>query len=129
MDTLTGTFTFDPTGPTLDAVDITIAGTVDPGIIDTVDTVGTDRFYVGIGAFGSLKFNFQFSSPLGDAPDPLTVIGDDYPVGYGVAGAITGEADPLQAAPAPVLGSGLSGLAVLAIFLLAGRAKLRFRQV
>jgi hypothetical protein len=80
MDTLTGTFTFDPTGPTLDAVDITIAGTVDPGIIDTVDTVGTDRFYVGIGAFGSPKFNFQFSSPLGDAPDPLTVIGDDYPV-------------------------------------------------
>jgi hypothetical protein len=60
---------------------------------------------------GSYDFNYAFDTADSYQITGLTFTPTDY-VG----------------APAPILGTGLSGLAVLAIFLLAGRTKLRFRQ-
>jgi hypothetical protein len=121
--------TDNPASPTLDAVDIVVAGPVLP----TEDTVALGANASGFEAYSyasQVPLFIDFSNPLGSSPDPIAdvtlLIGYTNQPFYDIS--VTGEADAPQVAPAPVLGSGLSGSAVLAVLLFAGRAKLRFRQ-
>ena len=117
-DTLTGTFTFDPAGPTLDAVDILVSGPVFPTRVTTpLSATITVLSTTVLSTLASDGFNwvFDFSLPLPQTPDPLTFV-DINNVGLGST-SVTGDAVPT---PEP------SGLALLGgafgIFLLTRRA-------
>ena len=136
-----GVFDYDPATIAGDVTNpfIIVSGTVDSGAF----TIFNNSTALGFSLSSSDPFtgsssdpftgpiSFYFDSPLGNSPDPLTsvVLATINPSGL-TAVAVEGEAFPL-AAPAPLLGSGLSGLVsglAVALFLLTGRAKLRWRQ-
>jgi hypothetical protein len=119
-DTLTGTFTFDPSTDITYSANIEISGPVIPGDY----TLGLQLAPLDsvIQADGTIPDNTAaqavilfFSAPLGNAPDDLYQIGVGYPVNnvcctwtYVNFAAVTGEAIP--AVPGPVVGAGLPGL-------------------
>ena len=128
-----GVFDYDPATIAGDVTNpfIIVSGTVDSGAF----TIFNNSTALGFSLSSSDPFtgpiSFYFDGPLGNSPDPLTsvVLATINSSGL-TAVAVEGEAFPL-AAPAPLLGSGLSGLVsglAVALFLLTGRAKLRWRQ-
>jgi hypothetical protein len=68
-DTITGTFMFDPSGPTLKSVDLTVTGPLNPGTYDVpggalADTIVADS--------ATAFFTLFFQNKLGNAPDNVT---------------------------------------------------------
>lgn len=123
-DTLTGTFTFDASGPTLNAVDIAVTGPIEPGTYDMIPTQVSDS---AIQARNPGQFiTLGFASPLTGGIDPLIQVIFATPFGSvgPFSSAVTGEAVPTpEPAPLPVLG-GACGL-----FLLTRRRCRRSRQI
>ena len=117
-DTLTGTFTFDPSTDITDSANIEVSGPVIPGDY----TLGLQLAPLNsvIQADGTIPDNTAaqavilfFSAPLGNTPDDVYQIGvnvccNPYPNWiYVNFAAVTGEAIPV---PGPIAGAGLPGL-------------------
>jgi hypothetical protein len=129
--TFTGTFTFDPDGPTLVQVMITAAGTTPPLVTTPelydvpVQAVSDFQFRAGTPSNELILF---FQNPLDGAADPLSsalILNQNQIVEY-LSTTITGSAVPV---PVPVPGP-IASLALMAIglFFLRPMANRRDRQ-
>jgi hypothetical protein len=125
VDTLTGTFTFDPSGPTLDSVDILVAGTgFGPGTYESntpePQPAGLELILTPPTLSESVEqLQISFLNPLTTSSDQVVQVGFETVLAGGSTRNVTGEAVSV-AVPAPLLGSGLSSLA-LGFLLLAHR--------
>jgi hypothetical protein len=119
VDTITGTFTFDPNGSpfgaTLDAVDLTVTGPVHPGTYDTPvggNLFPPDSFDVGMTPAGA-AFELDFAQALGNAPDTVTSFNFNAPTIINTT-PTQGVAVPV-AAPGPIAGAGLPGVLAMLV--------------
>jgi hypothetical protein len=94
-DTLTGTFTFNPSTDQLDSVDITLQGCCFNGVTWTTPVSATSSTISSYG--GNVTLEIVFSADLADQPDPIT--GVIIPGFFGGPGDATGYADP---SPVPI---------------------------
>jgi len=127
-DTMSGSFTFDASRRVVNAADIVVSGAVLPNTYD-LDAFAPSPFSIRVQSeeIGAVSMRLGFADHLVGEPDPIEGVVFRFE-GHSRMGSasVTGDAVPVTAS-APLLGSGLSGLAV-ALFLLTGRAKLRCRQ-
>jgi hypothetical protein len=113
-DTLTGTFTVDFSLPNpLLAADITVAGSVDPGLYNIPLVAVPNSITSEVGFNQRLTLDFQ--DPLANAPDPLThaliFLGADT---NDIAISVTGDAVPTPVPAAlSLFASGCAGLGLL----------------
>ena len=122
--TIFGGFTFDATGPTLDAVDLSVTGGPQPESYTVPVRATFDEILAETPTTGDMML-LIFANALGNAPDPISGVGfprDPIP-------AIMGEAVPSMgdAAPEPT-SLALLGAAV-ALFLLISIVNRRGRRV
>jgi hypothetical protein len=141
--TLTGTFTFDPSVPSLDAVDITATGpttilTASPEVFDTVPAPApSDSSFFAMSSATDDALFIGFTAALGGTPDPLlslyivTFTTDCTTTGPGCESvSVTGDATPTMTTPPGVPEPGSLALlgAALGLFLLTPGVIRRYRQ-
>jgi len=143
--TLTGTFTFDPSGPTLDAVDITATGpttilAASPDVFTTIPAPapsGSSFFAMSSTTDDALLIGF--ANTLTSAPDPIIGFfiandtatgGCSTTIGGCTADSVSGDATPSVAPPPSVVEPASLALlgGALGLFLLTPGAIRRYRQ-
>ena len=116
-DTVTGTFTFDPTGSpfgaTLNAVDLTVTGPVNPGTYDIPEGSGPPFLFppneidVRMAPVGGPAFALIFQNPLGNASDTVTHFNFVAP---NIIDTTPTQGAAVPIVPGPIAGAGLPGL-------------------
>src|SRR5215469_15229188 len=95
---VTGDFTFDPSGPTLDSVDITATQTSGSGIVPGTSVEITSPFQAfpatieAVNSAAPLFLVMSFASALGSAPAVINDIRLENASGVNIATSVTGSA-------------------------------------
>ena len=124
--TIFGGFTFDATGPTLDAVDLSVTGGSQPVSYTVPVSATSDEILVEAPTTGDMML-LIFANALGNAPDPITAVGfprDPLPA---IMGAAVPIMEDVPSMPEPT-SLALLGAAV-ALFLLISTVNRRGRRV
>jgi hypothetical protein len=132
--TLTGTFTFDPTVPTLVSVDLTLTGTgitplpVSPDVFTITQSPFTPNSFLALSSATNNLMLVEFVNPLGNSPDPIELLTLQAPActpSACITSSVVGSASP-AATPEPPALALLS--AALGLFLIIQRASRRERR-
>jgi hypothetical protein len=73
-DRITGGFTFDPSGPTLDSVDLTVTGPIGPGVYNFPLSATSSLILTITSLFPLHEMVIVFADPLASIPDPVRLV-------------------------------------------------------
>jgi hypothetical protein len=77
-DQITGGFTFDPSGPTLDSVDLTVTGPIGPGVYNFPLSATSSLILTITSLFPLHDMVMVFADPLASIPDPVSLVTIDF---------------------------------------------------
>jgi hypothetical protein len=77
-DQITGGFTFDPSGTTLDSVDLTVTGPIGPGVYNFPLSATASLVLTITSVFPLHEMVMVFAGPLASIPDPVSQVTIDF---------------------------------------------------
>jgi hypothetical protein len=77
-DQITGGFTFDPSGPTLDSVDLMVTGPTGPGVYNFPLSATASLVLTITSVFPLHEMVMVFADPLASIPDPVNQVTIDF---------------------------------------------------
>jgi hypothetical protein len=77
-DEITGGFTFDPSGPTLDSVDLTVTGPFGSGVYNFPLSAAADLVLTITSLSPLHEMVMVFADPLASIPDPVSLVTIDF---------------------------------------------------
>jgi hypothetical protein len=110
-DEITGGFTFDPSGPRLDSVDLTVTGPIGPGVYNLSLSAASSLVLTITSIFPLHEMVIVFADPLASIPDPVRLVMIDFSLLLPTEGAaVLALPDPIPEPTSLFLLAGALGL-------------------